>query len=37
MITAMNKNMATKHGKSDFRNWKFINTWAEGVIEQLEK
>ena len=37
MITAMNKNMTTKHGKSDFRNWELINTWAEGVIKQLEK
>ena len=36
MITAMNKNMAAKHGKSDFRNWELINIWAESVIKQIE-
>ena len=36
MITVMDKNIATKHGKSDFRNWELINIWAESVIKQLE-
>ena len=36
IITAMNKNMVAKHGKSDFRNWESINIWAESVIKKLE-
>jgi len=37
MVTAMNKKLIDKLGKSDFRDWESINTWAEGLIKQLEK
>jgi len=35
-IAAMNKKMIDEHGKSDFRNWEFIRSWAEGVIKKIE-
>jgi menaquinone-dependent protoporphyrinogen oxidase len=36
-ITAMNKKMVDEHGRSDFRNWEFIRSWAEGVIKKIER
>jgi len=37
MITTMSKKMVDEHGKSDFRNWEAIHTWAKDVITLLEK
>lgn len=36
-ITAMNKKMIDEHGRSDFRDWGFIHSWAEEVINKIEK
>lgn len=36
-IAAMNKKMIDEHGKSDFRNWEFIRSWAEGVVKKIER
>ena len=36
-ITAMNKKMIDEHGRSDFRDWEFIHSWAEGVIKKIDK
>ncbi len=37
IIKAMNRKMVDEHGKSDFRDWESIHTWAKSVIKQLEK
>ena len=34
-ITAMSKKMVDEHGKSDFRDWEFIHSWAEDVIKKI--
>jgi len=36
-ITAMNRKMVDEHGRSDFRNWEFIRSWAEVVIKKIER
>jgi menaquinone-dependent protoporphyrinogen IX oxidase len=36
-ITAMNKKMVDEHGRSDFRDWEFIHSWAEEVIKKIDK
>ena len=36
-ITAMNKKMIDEYGRSDFRDWEFIHSWAEDVIKEIVK
>ena len=35
-ITAMSKKMVDEHGRSDFRDWEVIRSWAEDVIKKIK-